>query len=36
MFDEEALSDSFTETPVLSIPIPNFMADCDTEPGLAL
>jgi hypothetical protein len=35
MFDEEALSDSFTETPALSIPKLNFMAECDSEPGLA-
>lgn len=31
-FDEEALSDSFT---ALSIPKLNFMAECDSEPGLA-
>jgi hypothetical protein len=39
MFDEEALSDSFTDTPILSpaisIPKLNFVADCDSEPGLA-
>jgi hypothetical protein len=36
VLDEDALSDSFTETPALSIPKLNFMADCDSEPGLAL
>lgn len=34
-FDEEALSDSFTGTPALSIPELNFMAECDSEPSLA-
>jgi hypothetical protein len=34
MFDEEARSASFTETPALSIPKLNFKADCDPESGL--
>ncbi|PNF42977.1 hypothetical protein B7P43_G09583 [Cryptotermes secundus] len=35
MFDEDALSDSFTGTPALSIPKLTFMAECNSEPGLA-
>jgi hypothetical protein len=35
MFDEEALSESFTGTPALSIPKLNFMPECDSELGLA-
>lgn len=34
IFDEEAMSDSFSETPALSIPKLNFMADCELESGL--
>jgi hypothetical protein len=35
-FVEQALSDSFTETPALSIPKLNFIGDCVSEPCLAL
>jgi len=35
-FVEEAMSDSFTETPALSIPKLNFITDCVSEPCLAL
>jgi hypothetical protein len=35
MFDEEALSDSVTGTPATEIPKLNFVAECDSEPGLA-
>jgi hypothetical protein len=35
IFEEEELSNSFTETLALSIPKLNFMSESDSEPGLA-
>jgi hypothetical protein len=36
MFDEKALLDPFTRTLALSIPKLNFVAGCDSKPGLVL